>query len=762
MSAFTPPGKPDASLIRRWAAARRVFVSLVFLLAVAPAACGDSSQTDAASTSGGTGGATGSTSSGGGAGGGVGVGGGGDACASGLYCGTPSVCCATGDECVAGACVPTCNGAARCDGVCCKGAEVCVSKACVAPGASCADSVDCAPSEFCEPTLGKYLPQPPGGPSCEVHPVIGDFAPAIAWAWTGSNILGAYDQVLSLPLVADTDGDGTPEVAIVTHDTGDGMCDAGWAYVRLLDGKTGAEKWGAGVDAYKDAARVAFCRNPALADLDGDGHAEIIAHRFGGGILALRADGSLLWTSTAADGVTPFTEYFGWSSAIAVADLDGDGKPEVISGAVVLDAKGKLIAGAGLAGAGSNGAANWGGNSSVADVDGDGKPEILTGAKAWSADGSVKWQSALADGYTAIADFDGDGGAELVTISGGYARVQDAATGALLTQLKMPGVGGGGPPTIADFDADGQLDFASAVGDSYTIFTFTKSPMPTIAVKWSVPTADVSSSRTGSSIFDFEGDGAAEVLYNDECYLRVYDGKSGAVRFQVASSSGTAAQYPIAVDVDGDHHTELVVVSDDKYQLAGQTPGCPGYKAGEALRHGVFVYRDPSEKWVRTRRIWNQHSYHVGNIGADGAVPAHEVASFGPGGSNTYRVSDQGNGTFNAPDLRVDVAVLIGGCPSTLTLRATVRNDGALGVAAGVSVKAFTGSDASGNAVAMGLTSKALLPGQTDDVDLMVPLAGLASPYAFFVEVDDTNGVVECLEDNNGAGVSGVQCPVPK
>src|SRR5205823_6552079 len=163
---------------------------------------------------------------------------------------------------------------------------------------------------------------------------------------------------------------------------------------------------------------------------------------------------------------------------------------------------------------------------------------------------------------------------------------------------------------------------------------------------------------------------------SDECYLRVYDGKTGTVLFQLANSSGTASQYPIAVDVDGDHNTELVVVADDKYQISGQTPGCPGYVGDEKLRHGVFVYGDKNDKWVRTRRVWNEHSYHITNIGADGTLPSPELPSWGPAGFNDYRVSAQGSDVYNAPDLTVDLAVINAGCPDSVTLHATVSNQG--------------------------------------------------------------------------------------
>lgn len=585
------------------------------------------------------------------------------------------------------------------------------------------------------------------------------FMPVLEWSWTSSPIKPTYDQVLSVPLIGDIDADSIPDVAIVTHDQGDGACDTGWAYLRLLDGKTGAEKWNANVAAYSDAGRIAFCRTPAMADLDGDGDVEIIAHRFGGGLIAFDNKGAIVWTSTMADGTTPYNGYFGWSSAVIVANMNGSGGPEVISGGVILDATGKLLAGAGREGVGSNGSASFGGNALVADVDADNMQEILTGAAAYNFDGSVKWQNGLADGYTALADFDGDAKPELVVIAAGLARVHDAATGVLLAQTAIPGGGAGGPPTISDFDGDGDRDFASAVGTSYTIFTYNKLPTPAVAVLWSVPTADGSSARTGSSIFDFEGDGVSEVLYNDECYLRVYDGKMGKTLVEIASSSATANQYPVAVDVDGDNHTELVVVSDDKYQLKGQTPGCPNYKAGEMLRHGVFVYGDTSNKWVRTRRIWNEHSYHVTNIGVDGKVPALETPSYSA--NNTYRVSEPGNGTFNSPDLRVDLSVGLAGCPGSITLRMTVRNDGSLGVGAGVTVEVFEGKDATGPLLGTAKTTKALLPGETEVVEVSAPLAGKTPPYAFYARVDEVSpGTIdECQESNNDSFIENVTCP---
>jgi len=630
----------------------------------------------------------------------------------------------------------------------------------VTPTTPCQDSFDCAENEFCEPTLGLCLPQPPGGPDCEHKPPVPSFEPVIEWSWTNSVIKPNYDQLLSVPLVADGDKDGTPDMYIVTHYTGDGGCNTGHAYLRALDGKTGLEKWGAGVDAYTDAARIALCRTPALGDIDGDGFIEIVAHRFGGGLIAFNHDGSTLWTSKMKDGVTPYNGAFGWSATVSIANMDKDIKPEIVSGGVILDSTGKLIAGSGKECAGSNG--GCGGNTIVADVDNDGTHEVLAGNVAYKLDGTAKWTNGMADGYPAIADFNGDGDPELVVISAGTARVHDAKSGALLVAFDMPGVGAGGPPTIDDFNDDKVLDFASAVGDSYTVFDFTMNP-PKIGVKWSVATADASSSRTGSSLFDFEGDGAAEILYNDECFLRVYDGKSGNVLFETPSNSGTAALYPVAVDVDGDNNTELVVVNDDWYQLSNITPDCFAEYGGMANhRHGVFVYGDKNDKWVRTRRIWNQHAYHISNVNGDGSIPQPEQASWLTPTTNKYRVSAQGSGVFNAPDLKVDVAALTTPCPAALLVRATVRNEGSLGVGPGVKVQFYYGVDQGGDLLGEAATTKPLLPGQSEAVDFEASLAGKSTPHAFFVTVDGSapGDVEECLEDNNTASVGDLDCPM--
>src|SRR4029079_1767879 len=60
---------------------------------------------------------------------------------------------------------------------------------------------------------------------------------------------------------------------------------------------------------------------------------------------------------------------------------------------------------------------------------------------------------------------------------------------------------------------------------------------------------------------------------------------------------------------------------------------------------GVYVLEDVANKWTRTRRIWNQHSYHVTNVNEDGTIPRVETPHWLAPGLNGFRMN-----TFFAGD----------------------------------------------------------------------------------------------------------------
>jgi hypothetical protein len=338
--------------------------------------------------------------------------------------------------------------------------------------------------------------------------------------------------------------------------------------------------------------------------------------------------------------------------------------------------------------------------------------------------------------------------------------------------IAIPGGGRGGPPTIADFDGDGRPEIAAAGGGSYSVYDLARAGEELVVpdgaavpatgslyVRWSQVTQDQSSNATGSSVFDFQGDGIAEVVYADECFMRVYSGTDGAVILEEANSSSTIHEYPLVVDVDADGNSEILVVANDDAPACGQHPD---YVA----RRGLYVYGDAFDRWVQTRRVWTSHAYHVTDATSAGNVPVAELDNWTQPGLNNYRQNAQGEGVVNAPDLTVELAIGVGDClEHQLAVIATVRNIGALGVPAGVGVTLYDGVDGTGDVLESKLTPAALLPGASTQLiwNLAAPPDGSAK--SFYVEVDGPDpgaGIVdECDESNNSAATQSASCPIP-
>ena len=74
--------------------------------------------------------------------------------------------------------------------------------------------------------------------------------------------------------------------------------------------------------------------------------------------------------------------------------------------------------------------------------------------------------------------------------------------------------------TIADFTGDGTLEVGVSGACWYTIFDV--NTMGSLD-RCNCPTKDWSSASTGSTVFDFNGDSSAEIVFSDEQSLRLGD-----------------------------------------------------------------------------------------------------------------------------------------------------------------------------------------------------------------------------------------------
>lgn len=177
------------------------------------------------------------------------------------------------------------------------------------------------------------------------------------------------------------------------------------------------------------------------------------------------------------------------------------------------------------------------GNAFVADVDGDGRPEIFTetdgypGQFSFDADGDLRWMNTAWDGNAGVvvSDLDGDGKKEAVFASdSGVVTAYDAASGKIrwTFDAKKAGASPGSitvAPSVGDLDGDGkrELVFAArnvATGDgwqerSHAVWFALRSDGSVLwraSEAWMNPLA-----YTRPALVDANGDGKLDVVAMD-------------------------------------------------------------------------------------------------------------------------------------------------------------------------------------------------------------------------------------------------------
>jgi hypothetical protein len=745
----------------------------------------------------------------------------GTCCTADVLCG--SSCCSAGEICEGALCHLECaRESVRCHDdsaaeICCGTGEVCAADRCFLPDTPCEDFWDCSDGSYCDSALGFCLPQPSEGEPCQLSSSGGEVVPTELWHWDGTDaVLPAWNQVMMTPVVAnlnDDDGNGIidqndiPDVVFSSFcgDATNVACTGGEYHengvLRAVSGADGSALF----DVTEESLRVIPGAQIALGDIDGDDLVEIVAcgsdPSWEGPLVAFENDGTFKWRSS-----DPRVRC--GQSAPSIADLDADGRPEVFVRYSVLNgADGSVVWHRDCRNPGDFELASGSGDFTVlervtyehlscdyttaADLDRSGRLSIVGGNVAYDYSGRLRWDRSadFRDGYPAVGDLDLDGTPEIVVVHSAFdpryargdhqVRVLDHTghdelgpvdinvpdmnrTDAYRAELAESRVAGGGPPTIANFDGDDPPEIALAGAFGYVVFE------PDLTPKWFAPTHDHSSRKTGSSVFDFDGDGTAEAVYNDEYWLRVYDGADGRVRYCECNTSITHWEYPVIVDANNDGHAEIIVSSNDFYIRS-----CPASEAPDACTqarvaagetrgtHGVRVLAAPARDWVATRRIWNQHTYHVTNVTESGGIPSSERANWMMSGLNNFRQNVQ-PGARNIPDLvPIELSVDLSECADAMTLHFRLSNAGWAAVSAGVDVAVY--ADGGGDGwipVGTVRTTRHLLPGESEPLSIRYPLDSRDgyAPVVFLVVAGESadgapSAVVECRDDNNEATI---------
>lgn len=718
-------------------------------------------------------------------------------CAFDELCG--NVCCGPNQRCEGNQCVLECPAdRALCGNAgsttCCNVGQVCYLGACTDPGAACTASIDCAEGQYCEPTAGRCLPRATST-TCEYRPRVENFEMVEEWHWANDpTVLPLYDQVMMAPMVAqltDDDGDGDrdrddiPDVVFSTFRGSEYFRDG---ILRAVRGSDGQRIWPTSDPPY----RVTPGGDIAIGDVHPSPGPEILAcsqilDRIAetGYLLVIAADGTLLHHFDGSGGLPSVP--CGFDGPI-VGDLDNDGFPEVVVRYTVVQADDAPA----VAAVARTFQYSIGPYTTLADLDGNGTLEIVgsNGAYVFNGPGAAMtplWErrvdGALGpaipdDGWVAIADLQRDGTPEVIVVTptDHSIRALSGATGATIwgpidiNPLDDPSVAadvladsmgdrprngfGGGPPTIANFDNDPEPEIAFAGGFAYVVFNHDGTRL------WYRVTTDRSSRVTGSSLFDFEGDGISEVVYNDERTFHVYRGNDGMELFSRCNTSGTLREYPIVVDVDSDDHAEIIVMGNNyAYPCLDNSPS----------NAGIYVFGHPRNQWVRTRRIFNQHTYHVTNINEDGTVPQRETPNWTSSRLNNFRQNVQPDGLFDAPDLvLVDLQADLRLCPGEVGLQVRLVNQGAAGAPAGIPVTFYEVTTSGRNRIARVTSTRPLLPGASEVISLptrfMIPESRINATFRFEAILNDATDmpredVNQCNSTNDTLPPIDVACP---
>jgi len=325
----------------------------------------------------------------------------------------------------------------------------------------------------------------------------------------------------------DLDGDGRADLAVVTYHSNSFPPYDDWHdYVYFNAGGMleSAPSW--------QSADMHHSSEVAIADIDGDGFADLVVARGG-----FSYDPNVVYFGSAAGlATTPGwqSQESAWAVGMALADIDGDGRPDLVT-------------------------ANQGNGS-----DDPYRPLYLFRNTGSGFSTTPDWQSAQAAVRNGVAagDLDGDGKPDLATAewvdfhSSAYRN--EGTEPAAAPYWQAGGSDGDRGVAIADFDGDGRQDIL--LGQS-SLTLYANDGSGGFAPAWQADNAD--SDHQGLAVADVNGDGIPDVAEIDFARGRVwlYLSHDGALDPVPAwSYAGDGAGTAVAFgDVNGDGLPDLAV-----------------------------------------------------------------------------------------------------------------------------------------------------------------------------------------------------------
>ena len=600
---------------------------------------------------------------------------------------------------------------------------------------------------------------------------------------------------MSTPMVADMNGDGTPEIIAVK-----------W--------NSESPNYGYGFDVINTQTNSRYTINTArfstsgqcmtIADVDRDGFAELFVLGADLCIHSYHHISGNIWSQNWQSSCTISDRFL-----LNSADVNNDGFPEIVCGNSIFNAQtgtlllqGNMVqTGMGF-GSPHGTPAPWGIPyylCALGDMDGDGTLELCAGntiykivitnnngtmGNSWTIlrqaeanNDIVNW-----DGQTILVDFDGDGDLDVCVIGTSHdignwqyqwgpiqtinTYVWDGQSSTVISNANCdnstysnryycPSI-----PYSGDLDGNGLPEIVfSWTGVGMIAYTYdTTYGGNMYKMHQHLPFGETS----GYTVFDFNQDGRNEIVYRGTQNLFIVDGSTlDNLCSPVTSFSGTQTEYPVVADVDGDGHAEIIVCS------AYQDWGACNFSDWQGW---VRVYSSAVPgAWSSARKVWNQWSYNSVNINEDLTVPQYmfDISTVFPNGKQPFNaflhqmpyIDTQGNLFNKATDVAA-ISASISTNSSNATLHVTYTNQGDNMLKAPYSITVFV-NQVGGEVIQTITINEPLSVGETAQQTATIPVSDLCQLSTLVVAINCAGGGIaqdgglqpECDITNNTAQV---------
>jgi len=332
-------------------------------------------------------------------------------------------------------------------------------------------------------------------------------------------------------------------------------------------------------------------RSVAVADVNRDGNPDALtansASNTLGVLLGNGVGGFALQTNTPSTGVNSTPR------SVAVADINGDGRPDVLTANSASNTLGVLLGdGAGgfalQANAPSTGVNSGPVSVTVADVNSDGRPDALTingtnstlGVLLGDGTGSFALQTNApstgaygAPQSIALADVNSDGRLDVLTVnytSSTLGVLLGNGAGGFALQSNAPSTGTNSYPSsvaVADVNGDGRPDALTANSASSTVGVLLGDGTGGFALQANAPSAGAFRNPQSVALADINGDGRPDALTaninGSTLGVLLGDGTGGfALQAGMPSTGANSGPVSLAVaDVNGDGRPDALTVN---------------------------------------------------------------------------------------------------------------------------------------------------------------------------------------------------------